>query len=254
MAADSRISDPNGLLIDQGIKLFEVPIICRKADRMFGDPTHVRSIGMVSVGSTLLFHHMYAMAVSAFGNLLVTSDAVPTNADLADYLARLTTVYVRSLGATRPASTSVGIAVGGTSTAGESEAFRLGQRLDPEDRIVFVPERLGSGPGEVHFMGTETARAERLCAELRDRDEPGAAKERAALNVIRSFIDDPAVESVGGEVQVGFTVGADFRRVASVRPITPGAPPARIAVSTIDLADLGPVGPSVVAPAGMVVP
>lgn len=257
MATDSRLSDEDGRLIDQGIKLFEVPILCQGPGDagFFGQPFAARSVGMAAAGSSMVFQHVYGTIVPILGNLIGEPGSGPSNADVAGLIGRVTTIYVRSLGERRPqGARRVAIAVGGVSSAGEVEAFELASREGEDGRIEFVPKVVDLIPGQPHFMGHQVERARSLCAEIARRNEPGAPRERAALNVIRAYIDDPEVESVGGEVQIGFTMGASFHRVASVRPIEVGAPPACMLLNSIDLDSLDHVGPCAIGIHGMVSP
>ena len=257
MAADSRLSDADGLLIDEGMKLFEVPITCRSPGPggFFDQPFVSRSVGMVAVGGSLVFQHVYGTMVTMLGSLVGQSGSGPTNADVAQFPARLTTIYVRRLGVFRPKNADlVGIAIGGISRAGEVEAFELVRRRMTDGSIEFVAERLDTSPGQVHFMGDQVGQARKACEEVELQDQPGAPKERAALNVIESFIEDPSIDSIGGEVQVGHTVGFSFRRMFSVRPLEMGKPQARMGLNAIDLAEISSVGPCQIAPMGMVTP
>jgi hypothetical protein len=256
MAADSRLSDATGLLIDAGMKLFEVPITCRGQGRsgFYDRVVSSRSIGMVAVGGSLVFQHVYGTMVAMLGSLVGEAGPGPTNADVAGFTARLTTAYVRKLGIFRPKSADrVEIAIGGVSAEGEIEAFAV-SRNESDRRIEFLPEAIDLSPGQVTFMGDQVEQAARACKKVEQRNEPGAPKERAALNVIRAFVDDPDKKTIGGEIQVGCTIDPSFRRMFSVRPVEIGAPEARMSLNTIELADLALVGSYEVAPLGMVIP
>ena len=52
MASDSRISDGLGTLIDEGIKLYEVPVVCRQPGTagFFDRLSFATAIGMVGAG------------------------------------------------------------------------------------------------------------------------------------------------------------------------------------------------------------
>lgn len=211
---------------------------------------------MVAVGSSsLVFQHVYGTIVPILSSLIGESGPGPSNADVAGLIGKVTTRYARSLGERRPQGASqVAIAVGGVSSAGEVEAFELTSRQGENGQIEFVPEVVDLIPGQAHFIGYQVERARSLCAEIARRNEPGAPRERAALNVIQAYIDDPDVKSVGGEVQIGFTMGASFHRVASVRPIEAGAPPACRLLNSIDLESFNHVGPCAIGIHGMVSP
>lgn len=53
-------------------------------------------------------------------------------------------------------------------------------------------------------------RAQELYEEISRSRLPGAPSARTPLNVIRALIDDPDAATIGGDVQIGFTLGAAF--------------------------------------------
>lgn len=246
MASDSRISDGEAPLIDQGIKLYEVPIVCRTPGNagFFDRIAYEGAIGMLGAGASLVFQHVYGTLVPLLGNLAYPVPVAPSIVELASFIGKVTTVYVRSLGQRRHDADRVTIIVGGESPTKEPEAYKLTAQRDPEGLIEFVPEQLGLADGVVHFIGDHTEDAQAMYRALAERDEPGASRQRGALNVIRNFIDNPKIRSVGGEVQIGYSAGARFRRVGSVVPGEgPQASPARRLLNSVDLDELGTVGP-----------
>jgi hypothetical protein len=256
MATDSRISDATGKVIDEGIKLYEVPVVCREpGPRAFFDtPYFQSSIGMVAAGGSLVYQHVYGTLVPVLGNLVHPTRAVPSTTDLAEYVSRVTTTYVRSLGHVRPEEARrITIIVGGRTPGLDPEAYHLQPRLDDEGMIEYPPEPLSLGAGDVRFIGTRVEDAKALHDAYVERDRPGASRHRAALNVIRTLIEDPEAPTIGGEVQIGFTVGHSFRRATSVVADRKGAQ-ARMLLNSIDLDSLGPVGPCAPGLVGMISP
>lgn len=256
MATDSRISDGEARLIDEGIKLYEVPYVCwRPGDSGFDTPFHASSIGMAAAGGSLVYQHVYGTAVPLLSHLIGTGHAAPSVAEIALMIGRLTTIYVRSLGQRRDDALRVTIVVGGQTSGGQPEAYKLTAALDEEHLVHFPPVPLDLSRGSVHFIGDHLETAENLIAEVAARDEPGAPRERAALNVIRRLIDDPAVTTIGGEVQLGYTSPlGGFRRVASVVPDRGNEPKALRLLNAIDVDELGGVGPCGIGLDGMVAP
>lgn len=243
MASDSRISDNHAPLIDQGIKLYEVPIVCRAPgpSGFFDGIFFEGAVGLLGAGGSLVFQHVYGTVVPLLGNLLQPAEVAPTLAEVAHFVGRVTTIYVRSLGWRRSDAARVTIIVGGESSSGP-EAYELAPRLSEQGLVEFVPSAITLGDGVAHFIGDRTAEAQATYMELTARDEPGASRQRAALTVIRRFIDDEQVKSIGGDLQIGYSAGGRFRRVASVTPDTqePSAP-ARYQLNSIDLDELGPM-------------
>jgi hypothetical protein len=65
---------------------------------------------------------------------------------------------------------------------------------------------------------------------------------------------DDQFATVGGDVQIGYTVGPKFHRVATVTPITPGQAQAQRRLNNVDIDALGSVGPCAIGLDGMVSP
>jgi hypothetical protein len=257
MATDSRISDDRGRLIDEGIKLYEVPYVCWRpgASGFFDTPFVVSSIGMVAAGGSLVYQHVYGTAVPLLSHLIGTRQALPSLADIADLIGRITTTYVRSLGQRRGDAMRVTIVVGGQLANNRPEAYKLSPAHD-QDRLVHFPAvPINLARGRVHFIGDHLTAADALLTEIAARDQAGAPRERAALNVIRRLIKDPGIGTIGGEVQIGYTTSlGGFRRVASVVPDPGNEPKALRLLNSIDIDDLGAVGPCVIGMDGMVAP
>lgn len=199
MASDSRISADEGRLIDEGVKIFEVPVVSRAPGPSgFFDRTYFEStIGLACAGGTLVFQNVYGTLVPMLGNLISPTRAIPSFGDIADLIGRLMTLYVRSLGRRRPDAHRVSIVVGGVSADGSLAAYDLSARQGTSGLVEFLSTEVDLEPGRVHFIGQHIDDAQRLLRELIDKDEPGASRHRAALNVIRVFIDDQAKTAIG---------------------------------------------------------
>jgi len=214
MASDSRISADEAPLIDEGIKIYELPVICRVPGEQgfFDEEVIATSVGIACAGSSLVFQHVAGTLVPILSNLISVDRRAISISDIAHLIAKVTTLYVRSVGVRRPAGASVTLIVAGEAPRGQPEAYKIKPERDDFGLISFAPERLDLALGKVHFIGDKVEVAEKLLVEIATRDEPGASRHRAALNVIRQRIDDPAAPSIGGDVQVGFTVGSRFHR------------------------------------------
>lgn len=258
MASDSRISDGEGPLIDEGVKLYELPVICRKPGEsgMFDTPYFATTVGLACAGGTLIYQHVYATLVPIFSNLIGTGEAVPSVAGLASFAGSITSTYVRSLGARRPnTAMSVSVVVAGHFPGHPPHAFELRpDREHPGGVIDFAEHSLDLTNDRVHFLGDQRERAQQLLADLRADPRPGTPFERAPLNVIRTLIEAPDAPSVAGEVQIGFTTGSGFQRVTTVVPAAGQAPRALSLLNSIDLDTLPPIGPCRPGLPGMISP
>jgi hypothetical protein len=257
MATDSRISDDEGKLIDEGIKLYELPIVCRSPgpSRFYDSPFFTTAVGMAGAGGSLVYQHVCGTLVPILGNLIGAGTAVPSMADIASLTSAVTTRYVRSLGEWRPSGAyRVTLVVGGESAEDGPEAYKLSPHMAEDGLLAFVAEPLDLETGVVHFIGDRIEDARAMLDDLAERNEPGAPRHRVALNVIRAFIDDPRVPTIGGDVQIGYTTGRGFRRVASVIPDRTQPEKALRLLNSIDLDALPPVGPCAIGIDGMVSP
>lgn len=256
MASDSRISGERDRLIDEGVKVFEIPVVCRGAGPggYFDQQYYETTVGLACAGGTLIFQNVYGTLVPMLANLISPSRAVPSMADIADLVGRLLTLYVRSLGARRPDAHQVSIVVGGLDFDGSPVALELRPRIGADGLVEFLPGRVDLAPGKVRFIGDNVEDARERVRELIARDQPGAPRDRAALNVIRAFIDDEAKPTIGGDVQIGHTVRGTFRRVASVAPGPSPSERSLRRLNSIDLDELGPVGQCVIGTEAMTTP
>lgn len=248
IATDSRISDARGTLIDQGIKLFEIPVVCSgpAPNGTFTQTVHMTTIGMACAGGTLVYQHVYGTLVPILGNLIGNGQAIPTIAAYAQLAGEIATLYVRSLGSRRPEDNPdrVAFVIGGQNPGVvDPEAYLLQADRDEEGLVVFRPAALALADGDVHFIGQHIDEAQARLAEIQEANQPGAPRDRAALNVIREFIDAPDKPTIGGEVQVGFTVGLPFRQVTSTVPDKGQEPRALQLLNSIDLDEIPAIGP-----------
>jgi hypothetical protein len=160
---------------------------------------------------------------------------------------------VRSLGARRPETAArVQLVLAGWCAVERSlVAFEMHPIMGPE-LVTFQVARLDlSSP---HFAGDRVDSARILCAQTIEADEPGASATRAPLNVLRQLINDPDATTIGGDVQIGFTVGTAFQRVRTARPIPGQEPRSAFWLNAICTDDLPPVGPCGIGLMGTVSP
>lgn len=80
MASDSRSSAEEGRLIDEGVKIFEIPVVCRSPGPTgFFDQTYLEgTVGLACAGGTLVFQNVYGTLVPMLGSLISPYQAVPS--------------------------------------------------------------------------------------------------------------------------------------------------------------------------------
>lgn len=259
MASDSRINDGgNGPLIEEGVKLFELPVVCRRPgpSHLFDEQYFATTLGLACCGSTLVFQQVYATLVSALGRLGGFGD-LPTLTEIAELVGRVMTFYVRSLGANRPRQATAGAVLAGRDpVTGSLQALDLCRSTDADGMVRFEPSPLDLERGRVHFAGDAgaIARAKSVVAAMRADPQPGQPNERVALNALRALIDDSSYPTVGGDIQLGLDYGSGFQRHVTVTPPLPGSAAAQSRLNNIDMTLMWSVGPCRTTLQGMISP
>ena len=145
IATDSRLSGPNGPLLDEGSKLLTLPIICRKPaeDGTFSVPSYVNAVGLACVGGSLVYNSVYAFVTPLLSTLIGAEETPPPSLEeIGVFLAEAVTIYVRSLGNHNPNAVDVGLVVTGFCPRdGKFEAHVLEPRLDAESLVRFSRDR-----------------------------------------------------------------------------------------------------------------
>jgi hypothetical protein len=247
MAADSRITDATGTLLNEGCKLFVLPIRCCKPDAVgwFSDVYYSSSYGMVCVGGSLTYHNVFGTLIPLLDNLIARRADIPCLAYVGTLAARVTSAYVESLWEAKgPAAKQVELAIGGVCGAHRLlEAYHIVPTGGDDTFERFRSSALDVSGDAVHFFGSHTEDADAALRELRADARLPIGETVAPLRVIRGFIADSRYPSIGGDVQIGYTREARFERVSTVRPVVPGKPEAMMRFNNLDLKELGEVGP-----------
>jgi len=244
MASDSRLSDGGGPLIDEGVKIFELPVVCRASTApsgFFADVYFATSFGLGCAGHSLIYHQIHANLLPLLRNLIGIQGHVPSMADIAAFTAEVGTRYVQSLGHRRRDADQVRLLLAGWCPITETlAAYEMRPRVVDALMRFTVSQLDLSTP---HFVGDHCDRARELHDGIAAADLPGASRDRAPLNVIRQLIEDTNMQSIGGDVQVGFTVGPTFQRAQTCRPIPGREPKAAYWLNAICTDDLPLIGP-----------
>jgi hypothetical protein len=247
MAADSRITDRTGTLLNEGCKLFSLPIRCRQPtpEGSYSLEYYSTTIGMACVGGSLTYHNVYGTLVPLLTNLICDQADVPCMAYMGILAARITSAYVQSLWQARgEEALQVELVFGGyCGVHSQLEAYRIVPAESVEPLGKFRSSGLDMTGDDVYFFGAHLNEAHSAFAEFRAGSEHPVSRILAPLRVIRFFVNSSRFATIGGDVQVGFTMGRRFERVASVQPEVDGHPAAVMRVNNIDLNRLGGVGP-----------
>jgi hypothetical protein len=204
-ASDSRISDSYGKLIDEGIKIFELPVRCAKpnAEGSFSDVFYSSSFGLVCAGSTLIFQHVYATLVPLLNNLGALNETAVSIRDAADLAAWVCETLVSSLGQRKgPDALRVEMAlIGWCPLEQQVDGYSLLPRTAGGTFEGVEPVHLDLSNGNVTFLGDQLTKSRHLMAEVQHAGQPDSPVGVAPLTVIREMIEDDSVPTIGGDVQ-----------------------------------------------------
>jgi hypothetical protein len=191
----------------------------------------------------LIYQQAQANLMPLLSNLIGQAGAIPSLHDISSFIAAIGTQLVRSLGIRNPeGARRVQLVVAGwCPTQRALVAYEMRPVLE-EDSVAFQVSRLDLAAP--HFAGDALQDVRELYDEIAAEPRPGAPIMRAPLNVLREMIDDPDKPTIGGDVQVGFTVGTAFRRVRTLRPIPGEEPRAAFWLNAICTDELPLIGPA----------
>jgi hypothetical protein len=256
LAADSRIALQGQTLIDAGVKVYEIPVVVRSPGEsgFFDNVSLATTVGIGCAGHTLVFQNVTQTLISAFANLSGVPGQHPSMFDLASFAAAVTTEVVSQLAELRPDAHGVSLIVGGVDPVlGTAMAYSVTPAFSSDAYPIFegFNVELCDLETAAHFVGDHVSDAKSRLAELVQQSTHPIGRERAPLHVIREFITDPGKPTIGGSLELGFTMGPRFHRVATLEPVVWGQPEAQLLLNGFRIDD-NHVGPCAVGIMGMV--
>lgn len=233
VAGDSRISaSPESVLIDDGSKLFALPVICRSPgpDGFFSHVSYAHSFGYCFAGSTLMAQNTYLALIPLLGNLVATANYVPSLADVAKfmfaYLSRTFDEYKARVG--EKAVFEVAL-FGFCHSTGSLSAFHFKPKIDGGTCTLACNEHLNMRDRDFLYLGDARDRVtKRLTSAFSGQSVPGRPLSRIPRHVIQDCIDDESFPRIGGELQIGIADALGFRPLALCKPRILGQPAAYI--------------------------
>lgn len=158
VVSDSRITGELGVLLDEGGKLFTLPVICRKPDDggFFSVPYFTQQIGVACVGGTQIYQQVYTCAIPILSNLIGMDGNNPGLEHIAATVARITTRYVSSLhdrGYAKPYVVKL-VLVGYCAVHGQLEAYVVGPVFEQQVFARFEAQPMVLNASDPQFLAT----------------------------------------------------------------------------------------------------
>lgn len=252
IAADSRITSSNSVLVEDGAKIFPLQVICRSPDTtgMFTKICHAHSYGYCFAGSTLMGQNSYLGLTPILGNLITLTGQYPSLGEVADYTHK----YLQKT------FEEYAFHVGGNA-AFEVCLFGYCPQTNSLSAHHFHPIMNSLGLVEIGrtdainmkdkdflYLGDEKPTMKnRIDDAFKGQTVPGRPLSRIPKHIILDCIADENLPTIGGNLQLGIADEFGFRPYAICRPIVPGEPGAYISYLGKNLSgDMAQVGPAIV--------
>jgi hypothetical protein len=257
VAADSRVTSGQAILVEDAAKIIGLPVLCRSAgaNGFFSHVYHEQTIGYCFAGSTLMGQNSYLGFAPMLNNLVSPTQYVPSMADIAQHVLsflRLTfdEYKVRA----------------GQGAVFEAAIFGFCPRSNVLSTYHFRPQIIDNTiqmtstayPGmrshEFVYLGDDgDSMRDRITSAFAGNDVPGRPVSRIPRYIIQDRINDAASESIGGDIQLGIADQFGFRPLTLCKPRVHGQPRAYMSYLGRELTgDIGYVGEAIVGMPGMI--
>lgn len=231
-AADSRVSTSSGsALIDDGAKVFALPIVCRSAaeNGLFTERYYDHTYGYCFAGDTLLGQNAYLSLVPLLSNLVSSASYIPSLADVATYMQSYLSLTFDDCKALRAEHSLFEVALfGHCSRTKELSAYHF---IPINKNNIFkmtCESHENMQENEFLYLGNEKAHMNSQIKAAFAADSTHLAAFYAAsagrrLNripryVIQDHINNNSIPSIGGDLQLGIADRLGFRAFPLCKP------------------------------------
>lgn len=257
VAADSRITAGQAILLEDAAKVIGLPVVCRSSgpSGFFSHVYHEHTVGYCFAGSTLMGQNSYLGFAPMLNNLISPEQYVPSMADIAQHVLsflRLTfdEYKIRA----------------GQAAVFEAAIFGFCPRSNVLSTYHFHPQMInntvqisstayiGMTSYDFVYLGDD---GNSMRAEIRSAFAGEGAPERPLSRmpryVIQDRIDDEASETIGGDIQLAIADRFGFRPLTLCKPRVNGQPAAYMSYLGRELTeDIGFVGEAIVGMTAMI--
>ncbi len=230
ITADSRISTSQSPLIEDGVKIFPLSVVCRSpgADGFFSEAYHAHTFGCCFAGSTLMGQNTYLALTPLLGNLISHKGYVPSLQDIAKHALaylRLTFDDYKIIAAER--SLFEAAIFGYCHRTHHLSIFHFETRTENGTSQVMVTDYLHMKDKDFIYLGSNKAKMHSTIMEAFSGSSiPGRPLSRIPRYVIQDRIDDESCGTIGGDIQLGIADKFGFRQFMVCKPRIKGEPEA----------------------------
>jgi hypothetical protein len=260
--SDSRISKPTQhvserlTLIDEGQKIFSLPLICRKPgnEGFFSETYHTHSVGLAFAGDTLIGLNVASVLVPLLTNLCGYEEShIPSIEDIALLVNRIAMKYVKSLGSRIFVVRYEAAVMGYCYRQRRLRMFRLTFRTGNGGLVTGCDEMQLDNPSYVLLLGSQKKNVdEAIQRERIGSDVSSIQYSRAPKRVVESLVQAETYQEIGGSIQLGIATQHGFNPYAVLKPIEKGKLQATLKFVGVDFSeDIGRIGDCQVSMMGM---
>jgi len=259
VAADSRISgDYNSPLINDAVKLFELPVICRVPgkDGFFSKVDHFHSYGYCFAGSTLLGQNTFLALAPLLRNLAAAQPYTPSLIDIADFVHRYLSRVFDNYKVIACEKSAVEVALFGWCHATHKHyIFHYYPGEDEEGNYIMKCEGHTNLKSKsfVYLGDYRSDMIQNLKEAFDGHNIPGRPISRIPRHIIEDHIRNSEYKTIGGDIQLGIANVTGFKPLTIMKPRIGEEPKAYISYLGHELyEDIQNVGNAFVSMTGMV--
>jgi hypothetical protein len=207
IAADSLVSTAHSKLIDDGAKVFGLPVICKSPgpDGFFSNVYYAHTFGYCFAGSTLMGQNAYLALAQLLSDLISPTQYVPSLHDVAqNVLAFLRQSFdVYKVRAAQNAMFEVAI-FGYCNHTQQLSVYHFAPKLENGVwQIMLIQHPLTKENDFVYLGDDKVNMSAAITSAFSNEAVPGMPLSRIPRYVIQKQIDDESCTTIGGDIQLG---------------------------------------------------
>jgi hypothetical protein len=259
VAADSRIgSEDDSALLEDGSKIFPLPVICRSPDPdnegFFSRVMYSHTYGYCFAGSTLMGQNAYLAIAPLLTQLITTGTDIPALKDVAEFARKhLDLTFSQYRERVGPASRFEVAIFGWCTKTSQLATFHFFPKIVGDVyRMTCEPHENMDTNNFVYLGDKKEYFSEEIAAAFRGESIPGRLLSRIPRYIIEDHIKDDSFPTIGGDIQFATTDKFGFQPFMLAKPRVLGQPWVYFSYLGRELTnDLTVVGPAFVGTPGI---
>jgi hypothetical protein len=215
VAADSRVTNGDQILVEDAAKVMSLPVICRKPDErgLFTDIYHMHAVGYCFAGNTLMGQNAYLGLAPLLSNLISVDGYIPSMLDIARhallFLSQTFDKYKERVGERAVFETAL---FGFCHREKKLSVYHFRPEIiDGIARMTIVSHE-GMAADDFVYLGDDATNMRESIAQAFLEDAGvGGMRSRTPRYVIQRRIDDDDSLTIGGDIQLGIADALGFR-------------------------------------------